>query len=154
MKLTDLIHKKRRHGTANANANAANSAKGEISISKISSFSVSKVQDHKSTRHTNQALCMQGFPMADGPFMPYALPMTVERVAALQGALRATINKLADAEKWTDDLRADRLSAIARQPAFTLADDLAAYRRRLGGIEAAACAAEVIKRINGVFNAP
>lgn len=94
------------------------------------------------------------YPVADGPFLPWCAPMTVERVAALQSALRATINKLADAEKWTDDLRADRLSAIARQPAFTLADDLAAYRQRLGGIEAAACAAEVIKRINGVFNAP
>lgn len=93
------------------------------------------------------------YPVADGPFMPWCAPLTVERVAVLLDDLRATINKLADAEKWTDDLRANRLSAVARQPAFTLADDLADYRQRLGDIEAAACATEVVKRINGVSNA-
>ncbi|AST27999.1 hypothetical protein [Ralstonia pseudosolanacearum] len=82
-------------------------------------------------------------PVADGPYMPYMMPMPPERVAGLLADLRTTIGKVADIEGWPDERRAHLLGLVARQPAFTLADDLAYFRERLNAIEAVARAAEI-----------
>ncbi|WP_343661095.1 hypothetical protein [Ralstonia sp.] len=70
------------------------------------------------------------YPMADGPFMPWCPPMSPERAAALLDALRATVSKVADIEGWPDEYLARLLGLLARQPASTLADDLAYFRER------------------------
>lgn len=142
MKLTDLIHKKSRRGTASANP--ANSAKGEIGVSKISSFSISKAQDHKSTHHTNRALCMPGFPMSEGLFAPRLVPMSPETVRGLVVKLRATIHELADLEKWSNDELAHVLKAVSCHSLSTLADDLADMSEQLCAAQAKKCAAELI----------
>lgn len=142
MKLTDLIHKKRRRGAANANP--ANSAKGEISVSKVSSFSVSKAQDSKNVHCQNDALPMPGFPLADGPFMPYVVPMSSETVDGMVIKLRATILELADLEKWSNDERLRVLKAVSCHSLSTLTDDLADMNERLCAAQAKKCAAELI----------
>ncbi|WP_316893478.1 hypothetical protein [Ralstonia mannitolilytica] len=78
------------------------------------------------------------YPMADGPYMPYAVPLSCERVAELTTELRTTIGKVADIEGWPDAWRTRVLGAIARQPLSTLADDCAYFRERLGASEAVA----------------
>lgn len=78
-------------------------------------------------RHTgSEAPKLPGYPVAEngGPFTPYCLPMTVERVTGLLADLGATIGNLAELEGWTDGQRARILGLISRQPVSTLADDL------------------------------
>lgn len=94
-------------------------------------------------RMTDDTLHMPGYPTQDGPFTPYVVPMTPERVAGLLADLRATIGKVADIEGWTDERRAHLLGLVARQPVSTLADDLAYFREHLGAIEAVERAAEI-----------
>lgn len=88
-------------------------------------------------RSKNEAADLSRYPMADGPYMPYVVPMTRERVSTLLADLRATIGKVADIETWSDHYRAHVLTLVARQPISTLADDLAYFRRRLEGTEEA-----------------
>jgi len=80
-------------------------------------------------------LDMPGYPVADGPFLPYAVPLSAERAAALLSALRATIIRIADIERWPPVYLAALLDRVARQPAATLADDLAYFLRRLEALE-------------------
>lgn len=68
------------------------------------------------------------YPVADGPFMPYMVPLSPERVAGLVADLRAAIGAVADAEGWSDKHRGYVLGLVARQPISTLADDLAYFR--------------------------
>lgn len=77
-------------------------------------------------RTASEAPHLPGYPVAEngGPFTPYCLPMTVERVLGLLVDLRATIGNLAELEGWTDDQQARILGLISRQPVSTLADDL------------------------------
>ncbi|MGR0114152.1 hypothetical protein [Ralstonia pseudosolanacearum] len=92
----------------------------------------------------NDAAMLSGYPsVADGPFTPYVVPMLPERVAGLLSALRATICRVADIEGWPDERRAHLLGLVARQPASTLADDLAYFRERLSANEAVARTAEI-----------
>ncbi|MGM3273726.1 hypothetical protein [Ralstonia sp. 24A2] len=84
-----------------------------------------------------------GYPVADGPFMPWCPPMSPEGVAGLHADLRATIGKVADIEGWPDNYRAHLLGLVARQPVSSLADDLAYFRERLGAIEAVARVADI-----------
>lgn len=70
-------------------------------------------------------------PVADGPFMPYIVPLSPERVADLQVDLRTTISEVADIEGWPDDCLTRLLGLVARQPVSALADDLAYFRGRL-----------------------
>ena len=96
----------------------------------------------------NGAADLSQYPVADGPFTPYIVPLSAERVSALLGNLRAAISKLADTEKWTDNQREQLLAVVARQPISTLADDLSYFQQRLSAIEAVAHTTEVMKRIN------
>ncbi|CAJ0849588.1 TubC N-terminal docking domain-related protein [Ralstonia flatus] len=89
-------------------------------------------------RAANNAADSSGYPVADGPFMPWCPPMSSERVVGLVSDLRATISKVADIEGWSDDQRAHLQGLVARQPVSSLADDLAYFRERLGAIEAVA----------------
>ena len=93
-------------------------------------------------RVANEAADLARYPVADGPYTPYAVPMSLERVAGLLADLRATIGSVADIEGWTDERRAHLLGLVARHPISTLADDLAYFRERLSAIEAVARAAE------------
>ncbi|WP_197387006.1 hypothetical protein [Ralstonia pseudosolanacearum] len=97
-------------------------------------------------RMADDTLHMPGYPTLDGPFTPYVVPMSPERVAGLLAALRATIGKVADIEGWMDERRAHLLGLVARQPVSTLADDLAYFREHLGAIEAMERAAEIGRR--------
>ncbi|MGH8787926.1 MAG: hypothetical protein ACREYA_22950 [Cupriavidus necator] len=80
-----------------------------------------------------------------GPFTPYAVPLPPERVAAMLAELRELIGALADAEGWPDTHRANLVALVGRQPAFTLADDLAHFRARLVALQAASVAAGAIE---------
>ncbi|QUP53551.1 hypothetical protein GO998_07120 [Ralstonia syzygii] len=71
------------------------------------------------------------YPVADGPYMPYMVPLSPERVAGLLEDLRATIGEVADIERWMDDHRAHLLGLVVRQPVAGLADDLTYFRERL-----------------------
>ncbi|KFX28242.1 hypothetical protein [Ralstonia solanacearum] len=94
-------------------------------------------------RAANDVAMLSHYPVADGPYTPYVVPMSPERVAGLLADLRATIGKVADIEGWTDERRARLLGLVARQPVSTLADDLAYFRERRRAIEATARAAEI-----------
>jgi len=91
------------------------------------------------------------YPVADGggPYSPYVLPMSPERVAGLLNDLRASIGKLADMEGWPDAHRRRVLDILRRQPAYTLADDLAYFRERLDALRAADCAVDTLVRTCG-----
>ncbi|MGA4104371.1 hypothetical protein ACI2S5_25940 [Ralstonia nicotianae] len=93
------------------------------------------------------AISMPGFPVADGPFLPYVAPLSPERVAALLADLRTTLDKLADLEGWTDGHLAHMLGLIARQPVSTLADDLTYFMHRLDEARAAELAAQTVSRV-------
>ncbi|CAJ0773062.1 TubC N-terminal docking domain-related protein [Ralstonia chuxiongensis] len=86
------------------------------------------------------------YPVADGPYMPYVVPMSPERVAGLLADLQATIGRVADIEGWTGERRANLLGLVALQPVSTLVDDLAYFRERLSAIKAAARAADIGRR--------
>lgn len=87
-------------------------------------------------RAANDAAMLSHYPVADGPYTPYVVPMTPEHVAGLLVDLRTTIGALAEIEGWTDQYRVHLLSLVARQPVSTLTDDLAYFRERLNTIEA------------------
>lgn len=97
-------------------------------------------------RVANEAADLARYPVADGPYTPYAVPMSPERVASLLADLRTTIGKVADIEGWTDERRTHLLGLVARQPVSTLADDLAYFRERLAELEAARKASTVLNR--------
>ncbi|ANH72576.1 hypothetical protein ACS15_1265 [Ralstonia insidiosa] len=97
-------------------------------------------------RAANDAADSSDYPVADGPFMPWCLPMSPERVAGLLADLRATICKVADIEGWPGDHRAHLLGLVARQPVSSLADELAHFRERLGAIEAVARVADIARQ--------
>ncbi|CAJ0689565.1 hypothetical protein LMG18102_01131 [Ralstonia mannitolilytica] len=84
---------------------------------------------------------MSSYPLADGPYLPYVVPMPAEQAAELTSELRTVIGKLADMERWTEAQRAELLALITRQPLSTVADDLAYFRARLNAIEVVARAA-------------
>lgn len=94
-------------------------------------------------RAANDAAMLSHYPVADGPYTPYVVPMSPERVARLLADLRTTIGRVADIEGWTDDYRADLMGLVVRQPVSTLADDLAYFREHLISIEAVTRAAEI-----------
>lgn len=81
------------------------------------------------------------------PFAPYCVPMSAARVAAMLAEIREAIDTLADTERWPADHRAHLLALVARQPAFTLADDLTYFRERLASLRAAAGAAEAVENL-------
>ncbi|MEF9385061.1 hypothetical protein V4890_05415 [Ralstonia solanacearum species complex bacterium KE056] len=82
-------------------------------------------------------------PDTGAPFTPYCVPMPADRLAAMLAEIREAIATLADAEGWPDAHRLHVLDILRRQPAYTLADDLAYFRERLSAIEAMTCAAEI-----------
>lgn len=84
---------------------------------------------------------------AGAPFTPYCVPLPADRVTAMQAEIREAIGTLADAEGWTDTHRTHLLDLVARQPAFTLADDLAYFRERLASLRAAGAAAEAVNLV-------
>lgn len=86
------------------------------------------------------------YPWADGPYMPYVVPMSSSRVAVLLDERRSTINKLADLEGWADDRRAHLLDLVARQPLSTLADDLTYFRCLLDMAQSVERAAQAVSR--------
>ncbi|MHA6909398.1 hypothetical protein ACQUJS_13360 [Ralstonia pseudosolanacearum] len=94
-------------------------------------------------RAANDAADLSHYPVADGPYMPYVVPMSPERVAGLLADLHTAINKLADVEQWPDERRSHLLGVVVRQPVSTLADDLAYFRDYLSHIEAVAHAEEI-----------
>lgn len=98
-------------------------------------------------RAANDAPDLAHYPVADGPYMPYVVPLSSERVAGLLADLRATIGKLADREGWTGDQRAHMLGLVARQPVSTLADDLAYFLHRLEVVRAAELATQAVGRV-------
>ena len=85
-------------------------------------------------RTTDVADELQSYPVADGPFMPYMVPLSPERVAGLVADLRSTIAAVADIEGWSEKHRAYVLGLVARQPISTLTDDLAYFRSLLGDL--------------------
>ncbi|CAJ0776286.1 hypothetical protein R77555_00173 [Ralstonia mannitolilytica] len=87
-------------------------------------------------RTASEAMQMLGYPVQDGPFTPYCVPMTPERIDGLLTDLRTTIGKVADLERWPDDHRVRLLGLVLRQPISTIADDLAHFRERLSALEA------------------
>ncbi|MGN8064311.1 hypothetical protein ACTJK4_21855 [Ralstonia sp. 22111] len=95
-------------------------------------------------RATSDAVDLSRYPVADGPYTPYVVPLSPERVAGLLADLRATIGELADREGWTGDQRAHMLGLVARQPASTLADDLAYFLHRRELVRAAELAAQAV----------
>ncbi|MDB0507665.1 hypothetical protein LBW60_04875 [Ralstonia solanacearum] len=97
--------------------------------------------------HLRRAANDARYPVADGPYMPYVVPMPPERVAMLLADLRTTLDKLADLEGWTDGHLAHMLGLVTRQPISTLADDLAYFEHRLEAVRAADLAAEAIGRV-------
>ncbi len=120
-----------------------------ISPSAVPPALLEAVKEHKPEllaylcRAANDTAMLSHYPVADGSYTPYVVPMSIERVAGLLADLRMTIGKVADIEGWTDGRRAHLLGLVARQPASTLADDLAYFRERLSAIEAVARAAEI-----------
>lgn len=74
---------------------------------------------------------LHGLPVADGPFLPYCVPLSPERAAAMLTELRQLIDALATAEKWPEEQKTHLLAKVRRQPVYTLADDLAYFRQRL-----------------------
>jgi len=83
------------------------------------------------------------------PFTPYCVPMAADRVAAMLAEIRQAIDTLAAAEGWPDTHRAHLLDILRRQPAYTLADDLAHFRQRLDALRAADRAVEILVRTCG-----
>jgi len=99
-------------------------------------------------RAANDTVDLSRYPVADGggPYSPYVVPMSPERVAGLLNDLRANIGNLADMERWTDAQRAQLLELVARQPVASLSDDLEYFRARLKALHAKKHAAEVLAR--------
>lgn len=97
-------------------------------------------------RAANDVTDLSRYPMADGPYTPYVVPMSAERVASLLADLRTAIGTVADIERWTDEQRARLLGIVARQPISALADDLAYFRARLVELKAARRAFTVLNR--------
>ena len=97
-------------------------------------------------RAANDVALLSHYPVADGPYTPYVVPLSPERVASLLADLRATIGRVAAVEGWTGEWRAHLLGLAARQPVSALADDLAYFRDRLSAIEATTRAAEIGRR--------
>lgn len=97
-------------------------------------------------RAANDVADLSCYPVADGPYMPYVVPLSPERVGVLLADLRATIGKLADLEGWTGDHLEHMMGLVARQPACTLVDDLAYFLSRLEVVRAAEHAAQAIGR--------
>jgi len=62
---------------------------------------------------------------------------------AVRSDLVHAVGEVADAEGWPDAQRAHLLALVARQPAFTLADDVAHFRQRLQALHAANRASEI-----------
>ncbi|MEZ0191838.1 hypothetical protein AB9X41_21815 [Ralstonia solanacearum] len=94
-------------------------------------------------RAATDAVMLPRYPVADGPFTPYVVPMTPEHIAGLLTELRTTIGKLAEIEVWPDEHREHLLSLVARQPISTLTDDLAYFQGRLSTIKAVAHVVEI-----------
>jgi len=67
----------------------------------------------------------------------------------MQAEISQAIGTLADAECWPDTHRAYLLDILRRQPAYTLADDLAYFRQRLDTLRAADRAVEILVRTCG-----
>ncbi|NUA28666.1 hypothetical protein [Cupriavidus basilensis] len=76
-------------------------------------------------------------PESGAAFTPYCVPMPADAAAAMLVEIRQAIDTLADAERWPDAHRAHLLDILRRQPAYTLADDLAHFRQRLDALQAA-----------------
>jgi len=81
--------------------------------------------------HKDELLLLAGLPVADGPFMPYALPLSAERVTTLRAEITEAVRAIAEAECWADAQLRLVLSFLDRQPVSTLSDDLAHFRERL-----------------------
>ncbi|CAN7464676.1 hypothetical protein LJR296_002955 [Cupriavidus necator] len=86
-------------------------------------------------------------PDTGAPFTPYCAPMPADRLAAMLAEIREAICTLAAAEGWPDAHRAHLLALVARQPAFTLADDLTYFRERLASLRAACAGAEAVENL-------
>ncbi|WP_167309919.1 hypothetical protein [Ralstonia mannitolilytica] len=56
-------------------------------------------------RAANDATDLSRYPMADGPYTPYVVPMSAQRVASLLADLRTAIGAVADIERWTHQPR-------------------------------------------------
>lgn len=92
-------------------------------------------------RRAANDFAMSPYLLADGPYLPYVVPMPAEQAAELTGELRTAIGRLADIERWTDAQRTELFDLVARQPLSTVADDLAYFRARLNAVEVVARAA-------------
>lgn len=98
--------------------------------------------------HKDEVVAYLGqYPVADGPYSPYAIPLSSEMVDGLMDELRATICTLAEVEMWPDNDRARVLKAVSCQPLSTVADDLAHFAELLRAAQAARAAAELIFRM-------
>lgn len=86
-------------------------------------------------------------PDGGASFTPYCVPLPADRVAAMLAEIREAIGTLADAEGWPADYLAHLLALVARQPAFTLADDLTYFRERLASLRAAGAAAGAVNLV-------
>lgn len=91
----------------------------------------------------NDSTGASGYPVADGPFTPYCVPLSPDAVAAMQAELVGLVDKLADTEGWHEGYREHVVERVSRQPLSTLRDDLAHFRARWQAHEAVRLAAAV-----------
>ncbi|CAJ0777710.1 hypothetical protein [Ralstonia chuxiongensis] len=101
----------------------------------------------------NEAINMPGYPVKDGPFIPWCAPLTPEDVVAIRAEMVELIGKLAAAEGWTEVHRVRLVETVHRQPLSNLRDDLTYFRARWKAVEVLHRAAEVGRNAIAEHNA-
>lgn len=95
----------------------------------------------------NDSTGASGYPVADGPFTPYCVPLPRDAVAAMQAELVSLIDRLADGESLHEDRRTKLVQTVHRQPLSSLRGDLAHFRARWDAHEAVQRASEVGRQV-------